>query len=363
MHIRVSQLIIPIGTARALSVSHCSVSDSGIRDLCIVAENFKSSGCKCLVSLFVRHTQVTLCGIQTAIENLPRLKYLDHEHLMKIKNQGSSPSLMNSVHLPLTALTSFLCRKNGAVYFKRSIDFTVDIQLEIQSFEDSLNDHDLSTMVDPMARFGLWAHRNEAVVNVSVPVNQRPLITFGRGAVPFLSRFGSTIKTLQISDLDSVDISVVLKKCPEMMYLALDRNVSYIHARSQVTVNSPTATRCETFIYRGLRSSDIDSVSLSEILLSPHLKDIRISKCQSLVDTIVMDCFRVHQFRKIENLDIRTCHEMSDFVFRSVFLADSNSIRSVRIVSCRLLNSTENEIDLKRFVEQRNWDLELFFST
>ncbi len=271
---------------------------------------------------------------------------------------------MNSVHLPLTALTSFLCRRDGVVYFKRSLYFTADIQLESQSFEDSLNNHDLSTMVDPMARFGLWDRRNEAAVNAPAPIDQRAFITFAQGVAPFLARFGSTIKTLQIVGLDSVDISLVLQKCPELLYFALDRNGSYIHSR-RVTVNSRTTavSRCETFIYRGLRSSDIDSVSLFEILLSPHLKDIRLSKCQSLVDSIVIDCFRAHRFKNIENLDIRTCHRLSDFVFRSVFLAESNSIRSVRLMSCRLLNSPENENNLKRLVKQQNWNLELLFST
>lgn len=349
---------------RALSVSLCPVSDSGIRYLCIEADNFVSAGCKRLVSLFVRHTQVTLSGIQTAIDNLPELKYLDHEQLTDSENQNSSPSAMNSVHLPLTALTSFLCRGDGVAYFKRSLHFTADIQLESQSFEDSLSNHDLSTMVDPMARFGLGDRRNEAVVNAPASIDQQALVTFARGVVPFLVRFGSKIKTLQIVGLDSVDISLVLQYCPQLSYFALDRNVSYIHSRGFTGDSRTTAiSRCETFIYRGLRSSDIDSGSLFEILLSPHLKDIRLSKCQSFVDTIVIDCFRAHQFKNIENLDIRTCHRLSDFVFRSVFLAESNSIRSVRLMHCRQLNSPENEDDLKRLVKQQNWNLELLFST
>ena len=87
---------------RALCVSNTDVSDLGVQWLCGDFADGGAPGCRLLVSLFIRYTNVTLIGVRLAMDTLNHLKYLDYETQL--------PEVTDAqVVLPTATLISFKC--------------------------------------------------------------------------------------------------------------------------------------------------------------------------------------------------------------------------------------------------------------
>ena len=327
---------------RALCVSNTFVTDLGVKWLCGYSDDGAFvHGCKLLLSLFVRSTNVTLNGVRLAMETLESLHFLDYEDPL--------PEVTDAhVVRPTITLISFKCYRQGAVFLKNRLFLTKDSEIINYSLEPIVTDQHLAEAVDSMREFEINPRER------LMAGNDR-FVTFAGGIVPFLNTFGHSLQEIKLTSFDEVDLLFVLRACPRLTTLNMDSNARY-------TPSLPlpqTSPILECFVYCGQQGNGqcIGGPELISILKSPRLKHLEFQNCHQLTDSILQTAFNIHRFSKLEILILRNCHNLSSESFTSVFLSQINSLNVVVLDSCRQLCSNANQIQWSDLKVTNKWDL------
>lgn len=333
-----------------MSVSHCIVSNTGLRSL---STNTATGARQCqhLVYLYIRHTCVCGAGIRSVIENLPNLKYLDTE--LSIPELSSDRNII----LPLSRMKSFVCSSNGSIFLDRVIDFSSNVQIQSKRNVVKVSDQVLASLVHPMQNPPIPSAFSRPILNTT--------ITYAKGILPFITRFGSTLEFLHIRDMyDIIDVLQVLRKCPKLLTLYFENNSLYY---SPVVLSrippQPSSFNLTKFAYRGVTGGEHPSDNvLVNILKSRSLTSISVIMCDTLSDQVLLDSFAVSQFRNLTSLELCGCHLISLQVFSSVFLGESNDLKEIAVVNCRQLSTVEIESEWNLLALQNNWDVKFKFN-
>ena len=312
----------------------------GIRWLCgyVEPDGTPIDGCKLLVSLFVRYTNVTVNGVRLAMAQLQDLMYLDFE--------GPLPVVLNAVRAvhPPRFLVGFSCYREGTVHFKTLLYLSRDVEMLYDILEPrSLNRHLVDTE-DTMQTFDVQPGIAGEVETIS----------FMEGIVPFLARFGQNLKLLTLVSFDNVDAFLLFRLCPRLNTLLLHYSASYISSFP----HPPISQKLECFIYLGQNSDCIESVELQWILNSPLLKHVEICNCPNLTDSIFSNSFAHHEFANLERLILRKCDNVSSEIFASVFLSRTNHLKAVVLDRCAALCTLTNQTAWSALKRVNNWDLD-----
>ena len=325
---------------RALCVSNTIVTDLGVKRLCGYSDDGALvDGCKLLVSLFIRYTNVSLNGVRIAMETLKSLHYLDYENPL--------PEVIDAhVVLPTATLISFKCYKEGAVFLKNRLFLTSEVEVINYILESIVTDQHLANVVDSMREFEIGPMER------LLADNDR-FVTFAGGIVPFLNTFGHSLQDIKLASFDEVDPLFVLRACPRLTTLNLDSNARYTPSLPL----SQTSPILECFVYSGLDIQCIGGPELISILKSYCLKHIDIQNCDQLTDSVFEIAFDIHHFSKLEILILRNCNNLSSESFTRVFLSQINSLNVVVLDSCRQLCSSANKIHWSDLIVANKWDL------
>ena len=330
---------------RALCVSNTDVSDLGVQWLCGDFADGGAPGCRLLVSLFIRYTNVTLIGVRLAMDTLNHLKYLDYETQL--------PEVTDAqVVLPTATLISFKCYKEGVVYLKNRLRLTKEVEIINYIIEPRVTDQHLADAVDSMREFDI-DHLERLLAGAD------RFIRFAEGIVPFLNTFGSSLQEIKLASFDEVDTFFVLRACPRLITLNLDFNAGYT---SSFPI-PPTSQFLECFVYSGQNIQCIGDQELISILKAPNLKHLEILNCDQLTDSILETAFDTHQFAKLEILILRICNNLSSESFTRVFLSQINSLNVVVVDRCQQLCSTANHIKWSTLKCANKWDLNFTMNT
>ena len=343
---------------RALCASNTDVSDLGVQWLCGMGEVTTApiasaaprpfpTGCKHLVSLFLRYSKVTLTGVRLAMASLNSLKYLDYESPL--------PDVVNAnVVLPNRSLISFRCYKQGMAYLKNRLFLTSDLEIVNYIIEPRLTNEHLANAVDSMRKFEIDPER---------PWTGDRLLSFEEGIVPFLNRFGLSLQDIMLSNFDEVDPFFILRSCPRLTTLNLDYSTSYISSFPHPSIPE----LLERFIYLGRTNKCIrqciGSQELMAILKSPKLKYVEISHCNQLTDSILLSAFDIHKFTQLETLILRKCNNMSSVTFTNVFFSQTNSLNKVILDNCQNICSRANYLQWLDLKCNNKWDLHVTMMT
>ncbi len=317
------------------------INDVGIRYLCSNDSDNGSPQCQELVSLFIRAFDVTPEGVAYAIENLPKLKYVQHDDPL--------PNVAHrAVSRPNVNLKSFYCHASGRIEMTKAIHLTEIVHYHENVVERAVIDRQLASFRNPLER-----------INTEFEVSSGILISFVNGVSPFLTRFGGNLTIIHLKAFRDINVSVVLSKCRVLEQLHLDTNVSY--ERSSVSSPSPIPHRLKKFHYQGdVDGSNVSEMELVQILKSPNLKSLVIRSCPSLTDRVLLDAFVCHRFRNLKNLELHACHLVTKEIFFFIFLSEINKLEKIEIRRCRLLST--HQCQLECFNLQEHWGLEIHFS-
>jgi hypothetical protein len=188
------------------------------------------------------------------------------------------------------------------------------------------------------------------------------VLTFEGGVVPLLKGFGSTLKELELSSLEDVNIRAIIDFCPKLQSLTLD-NESYsttVSAKEDAIPSHSKRSRMEQkpSVLKNLEKlcvvyppeneypseeAKISSADLLSLFSSPSLIDIDIQSCSNLTDYIFERASEIHQFLSLKKLTVCHCqyvtHKSIDVVMNK-----KTPLSKIYIGSCG--NITDDDIDL-----------------
>ena len=314
-----------------------------------------------LEALFVRNSKVTPDGVRTALNLLKNLKYLDHQQpLPTVEN------IDNNVQLPHGSLKSLRCTGYGNVTLECTIPLADNVLSSIYVTDDYVEDMDLIRSYDVKNNFHEGPH---------LVFDRAYFLRFDRGIASYLSRFGTSLQSLELESFPEVDVSIILRYCPLLKQLKLFQNIDYTSfiptahtpslsappAYNPIILPSISVIHLENFefIARSTLRESGDCPELLTILMSPNLKRIKIENCFYLVDQIIIDAFNFHRFQKLESLTLNNCNQLNKKAFSDVFLSQSNSLKTLRLLCCDKLCTESNRNEWMLLAEKQNWDFNM----
>ena len=329
-----------------MNLSKSNVSDNGISHLCGVSTDgsITATGCSRLESLFARNTEVTHFGICLAITILKHLKFVDHKSL-----QAANEELGTRVLPPKLILKSF----SFGDYEFLKLQFKV-----IQSNEILSDQHRFISYSGYVKSISLASMEDNGTDLESQPSHSYLLgpsreLSYVNGVAPFLADYGQELQAIQLLHVRKVDIFSVLTLCPRLQSMVL-RSENYFKSVPRPTI---APQHLERLMFSG--GNNLNNDELLHLLLSPNLKAIEISLCASLCDDVLMKAFRHHGFRKLEELTFNFCCNVSLPLFSSIFLSESNALRSIELCYCPPLSTSQNRNDWLSLAASRNWHLNI----
>jgi hypothetical protein len=312
--------------------------------LCVTVDHLgkedKNVGqCKSIETLYIGDTKITKKGIQTALRNLPFLKLLKkyprcYNHTVSVQllaEMHQSDSInkysLNSLNLgDWNLINDFASADPPLPYINGSLELVASLCPLVRSVEielvKGLTDCDL---------LGLLSLENINELQISDPSaddNNKVSVTFKGGVVRLLQGFGSSLKELELSYFDDVDIQAIINLCPKLKSLTLDENDSYttVGTKEDIELFHSKRIKTEPLVLNNLETlrvvsnyrkdgaeeeEIISSEDLLSLFSSSSLTKVDISGCDNLTDYVFERAAEIHQFLNLEQLKISICHTLT----------------------------------------------------
>ena len=340
------------------------MTDAGIKGLCVSVdaaglENDRIGRCKSIHTLRINGTEVSLEGIQTALENLPALKdlqfgffvpdmnYFDGRWPLEARREAmllhpEPPFIDQRFRLPL--LAPMLSRVNK-VKFVAHPDFdapTDDEFLELLQLE----------------------RINELTIGDDGERYDDPRVTFHSGLMPIMKKFGHFLTSLSLVSLKNLDIRAIVDYCPnlEILYFDTDDEVENDANERLEEDQRPSKRMKNNPILEKLKILKIQichiSVEILDLLLSsPGLIDLNIN-ADTVIDDSFQKAFNLHQFRRLKRLELFGCKSLTKDGIK-MLLNENNSLKFLNIVNCSVKERTVTK--WRNTALEKNWDLKIYY--
>ena len=323
---------------RTLCVSNCMlVTDQGILWFCgQVKEN--TGVCRGgLENLFIRGTSVTTSGVSDAVCLLHELKHVDYDEVVPACVRGG-------IVRPRSNLLSFSCGADGSLVIETLVTLSPDSSVKCTRIEEKVYTNQIASMVD--------------LSSILSPPMQtgEPNISFILGVVPFLTRFGYSLRNLSLDNISDVDVFFITFTCPLLKSIKFKR-CRFIALPAR---NIPRSF-IEDIEYDGSVGGQITGRALLHFFLSPKLTSISLIYAQRLSDRILNFAFSKHGFQHLKRLKLFACHGISNEAFKSAFLVDSNVLQCINIWECLKLSSKNVRDEWRELARTKNWDVQIDF--
>ncbi len=317
---------------------HSSVTDSGLQEL------FVNGQCKLINTLDLDWTNVTNAGIQLALDSLPLLRVLHNQSTVECLVKVSTLSRQELGIIPKYKLSMLTIR---SPFKSDSLRLAVSLcplltHVDIR-FPKELTDVDLLSLLDL-----------ENIYDLKIIGHRDGQITFAGGVRPLLKSIGNSLKSLELSLLNGINIPVMTECCPNLISLNLLNNLNYTNSRQsgQIFIKSDEILmKLETLNLRGW----VPSLHLYLLLFSPSLAHVRLSDCDSVSDEILMMISIIHRFHCLEHFEISNCNFVTNKGI-DVFMQDSNALKKIELKWCDKV-TRKNICDWKKKAEENNWQL------
>ena len=288
---------------------------------------------------------MTRYGVDFASRHLRRLNQLDYDDEL----QACVPA---AIVRPHSQLLSFSCVSDGSLSIETILTLSTNSFLKNTRQENRISRNQLPTMMNLLSKL------HSALPNVN------PIISFRLDVVPFLARFGQSLRNISLDSFDDVDIFFITATCP------LLKSISLIRSNFTGYENSFISVPAQDFIPFNISDINYDplyctrpisSTALLHLFMSPNLTKIRLVRCSTLNDDMLYRAFKSHRFKTLKQLTLFSCHEISNEAFKSTFLVESNVLERITIWSCEQFNSPSVEAEWNELVTINNWDVEIVF--
>ena len=323
------------------------MTDAGIKGLCVSVdaaglENDRIGRCKSIHTLRINGTEVSLEGIQTALENLPALKDLQFGFFVPDDWQQQKSFMDQRFRLPL--LAPMFSRVNKVKFVAHPLwDAPKDEEfLELLQLEriDELTIGDEGESYD------------------------EPQVTFHSGLMPLMKKFGHFLTSLSLIRFKNLDIRAIVDYCPnlELLYFDTDEVENDANERleedqrpSKRMKNNPILEKLKILKIKMYRHISVEILDL--LLSSPGLIDLYIDS-DTVNDDSLQKAFNFHQFRKLERLELFCCKSLTKEGIR-MLLNENNSLKFISIVNCSVKERTVTK--WRNTALEKNWDLKIYY--
>ena len=330
-----------------MCVSNCwSITDFGIRRFCGIDSPNIGVCFEGLEDLLVRGTGVTRYGVDFAIRHLKRLQQLDCDDEL-------GAFVPATIVRPRSLLLSFSCVSDSSLTIETLLILSANSSfLKCIRHENGIYTNQLATMMHLLSKFHPALH------------NANPIVSFSIDAVPFLTRFGQSLRNISLHSFDDVDIFFITATCPLLQSINLNRCNFTGSANSIIPVQlrNFTPMNIEEINYDSIYyRRPISSAELLHLFMSPHLTNIRLVRCTTLDDDILSRAFNSHRFKSLKQLTLFSCNDISNEAFQAAFLVESNVLERITIWACDQLSSPNVEAEWNELAKINNWDVEIVF--
>ena len=172
---------------------------------------------------------------------------------------------------------------------------------------------------------------------------------------PVLSRHGQTLVSLNLTELEAVEVGTLCENCPSLVHLALMWNKAYI-SREGETPKREWFPKLQTIdlAYANFNEDIFDYVpievpthNLLQILRSPKLKSIEMCSSRNLTNECMASVLAFNDLDELEFLELNKCHEISFESLKNLLEAE-NKLNHVRVLKCEQITNRDIETYRKK---------------
>jgi len=345
-----------------LDLSYCrQVSDPGLQSVFLPQDSSGSADmrfgrCKLLSKLLVGGAQnVTSEAVQDALQHLHHLVVLDFHDSVGVVEQLVLEGVLDR-KLLLRSLYTQECRSCDSLALAVSVCPMVEHVYIVTS--ENIASTNLLSLLDLKQIQEI--HVSNELGLYSLPVQEQ--------LGPVLQKHGETILSINLAEVEQVDVGLICNFCPNLTHLALLWNRSYLEHdpgknkgfvrtffSKLRTVNIAFVEQDEENLFTEICTRD-----LSCILVSPNLKKVKMCHAQNLTDLLLSDILEERGFAKIEYLELTKCNEIS-FEGLERVLQCENCLTHAKFVKCEEITRRDFQSYQKK-IKKWKWNMKIDWS-
>ncbi|EFX85944.1 hypothetical protein DAPPUDRAFT_309088 [Daphnia pulex] len=361
---------------RELEVIYCkNITDIGVKGLCVSStthnlgrEGNKLGLHKSLLKLVSYGTEITNAGIQLGLETFRSLKVWDMAtvqilaeiHKEDFLNRPSEIPKYSLMNLKIASLRTF----EDVVYIPKSFGlvlslcpFVIDVEINIVPINITDSDFLSLLSLEKLRKLKL------------VGDYENSSVTFHGGVTPILKAFGnSSLKALSLSYLPDVNIQVIAQLCPNLHSLDLFDNLSYSNKKLNeewFKIEPQVLKQLEKLNLASdeepRRSITIPRNHFILLLSGPSLVEIYIASFCSLNDGVLQEVVRVQNFDRLESLEVKRCHNVTEKGI-DIFMNAQNPLKKIVLHWCHKLTKKNFE-HWEKQAKMNNWQILIDFES
>jgi len=187
---------------------------------------------------------------------------------------------------------------------------------------------------------------------------------------PVLEAHGETLVSINLAEVDQIDIDLLCEVCHNLIHLVLLWNKSYLapiptkHSKPVMKKKffSKLLTVEIAFIEPDEENlfSEMCISQLCLILLSPGLTSLKLSASRHLTDMVFSDILDQNSFQNLKHLELTRCNEIS-FEGLEQFLISENVLEEVKFVKCEEITKRDFQ-NYQKTVKKRKWNIKVEWS-
>jgi len=347
----------------SLDLSYCTqVSDNGLSSLIVPQDSAgipdkRFGQCRLLTKLLIAGSQnISHNSILVAVLHLHHLVVLDYHDSVGVVEQLVLQGKLDR-KLRLRSLHSMGASSSDSLSLAVSVCSMVEYVYIVTS--DNMTSTTLLGLLD-LNQIREIHIRNE-LGNYCLPVRDN--------LGPVLEAHGETLVSINLAEVDQIDIDLLCEVCHNLIHLVLLWNKSYLtpvptkHAKSvKKKFFSKLSTVEIAYIEPDEESlfSEMCVGQLCLILLSPGLTSLKLSASLHLTDQTFSDILDENSFQNLKHLELTRCNELS-FEGMEHFLISENNLEEVKFVNCEEITKRDFQ-NYQKTVKKRKWNVKVEWS-
>lgn len=178
---------------------------------------------------------------------------------------------------------------------------------------------------------------------------------------PVLQAQGHTLSSLNLAELERVDLRMLCLTCPALIHLKLLWNISYVvHDKPGVRSCLNNLKTLEVALLEPsdeLPDTELTSSDLFCLLSSPLLRDLKVSQCQTLTDDLLTESLADNTLGSVRKLELSKCDEIT-FEGLEPLLCSLNPLEEIKLVKCQFI-TRRDFLSYQKKVKKWKWNVKI----
>eukprot|EP00092_Neocalanus_flemingeri_P039677 GFUD01043209.1.p1 GENE.GFUD01043209.1~~GFUD01043209.1.p1 ORF type:complete len:508 (-),score=130.51 GFUD01043209.1:39-1562(-) len=344
----------------SLDLSYCTqLSDNGLLSLLLPQDSHgtpdpRFGKCSLVSKLLVSGSQkISSIAISEAVQTLRHLTVLDYQDSVGVIEQLVLGGRLGRLLL-LRSLYSLDSTSSDSLALAVSVCPMVEHVYIVTS--SSMTSTTLLSLLDLQQMREI--HICNELGQYSLPVQEQ--------LGPVLQKHGETLVSLNLAEVEQVEVKMICEFCPNLVHLALLWNKSYITqvpGKTRVEAKMTVLTKLRTVDVSFLEPdednlfSEMCARDLTNILVSPSLSNLKLCQAQNLTDHVLSDILAESGFECLDYLELNNCNEIS-FDGLEQLLEEKNPLEHAKFVRCEEITRRDFQ-NYQKKVKKWKWNMKV----